>query len=32
VVFEVTPVGIAASHDSRRLPGDGRGGPEPLTR
>lgn len=26
VVFEVTPVGIAASHDSRKMPGDGRGG------
>lgn len=27
VVFEVTPVRIAASHDSRKMPGDGRGGP-----
>jgi hypothetical protein len=26
VVFEVTPVKIAASHDSRKMPGDGRGG------
>lgn len=26
VVFEVEPVAIAASHDSRRMPGDGRGG------
>lgn len=28
VVFEMVPVGIAASHDSRRMPGDGRGGRE----
>jgi hypothetical protein len=27
VVFEVTPVEISASHDSRKMPGDGRGGP-----
>jgi nitroimidazol reductase NimA-like FMN-containing flavoprotein (pyridoxamine 5'-phosphate oxidase superfamily) len=26
VVVEVTPTGIAASHDSRKMPGDGRGG------
>jgi Pyridoxamine 5'-phosphate oxidase len=26
VVFKVRPVGIAASHDSRKMPGDGRGG------
>jgi len=26
VVFRVRPVGIAASHDSRKMPGDGRGG------
>jgi hypothetical protein len=26
LVFEVTPVKIAASHDSRKMPGDGRGG------
>ncbi|WP_026927548.1 pyridoxamine 5'-phosphate oxidase family protein [Granulicoccus phenolivorans] len=26
VVIEVTPTGIAASHDSRRMPGNGRGG------
>jgi hypothetical protein len=26
VVFEVTPVAIGASHDSRKMPGDGRGG------
>lgn len=26
VVFEMVPTGIAASHDSRRLPGNGRGG------
>lgn len=26
VVFRVEPVAIAASHDSRRMPGDGRGG------
>jgi hypothetical protein len=27
VVFEVTPVEVSASHDSRKMPGDGRGGP-----
>jgi len=27
VVLEVRPVAIAASHDSRKMPGDGRGGP-----
>ena len=27
VVFEVRPVEIAVSHDSRKMPGDGRGGP-----
>jgi Pyridoxamine 5'-phosphate oxidase len=26
LVFEVTPVKVAASHDSRKMPGDGRGG------
>jgi general stress protein 26 len=26
VVFEVTPTAVAASHDSRKMPGDGRGG------
>jgi len=26
VVFEVTPTGTAVSHDSGRMPGDGRGG------
>jgi general stress protein 26 len=26
VVFEVTPTEVAASHDSRKMPGDGRGG------
>ncbi len=26
VVLEVRPVAVAASHDSRRMPGDGRGG------
>lgn len=31
VVFEVTPVRIAASHDSRKMPGDGRGGPRAET-
>lgn len=29
VVFEVTPIGIAASHDSRKMLGDGRGGSAP---
>src|SRR5439155_17208613 len=27
VILEVRPVGVAVSHDSRKLPGDGRGGP-----
>jgi hypothetical protein len=27
VVFEVRPVAIAVSHDSRKMPGNGRGGP-----
>lgn len=26
VVFEVTPTEVSASHDSRKMPGDGRGG------
>lgn len=26
VVFEVTPTAVSASHDSRKMPGDGRGG------
>jgi hypothetical protein len=29
VVIEFRPVAVAASHDSRRMPGDGRGGPRP---
>jgi hypothetical protein len=29
VVIEVRPVAIAVSHDSRKLPGDGRGGERP---
>jgi hypothetical protein len=28
VVFEMVPTRLAASHDSRRMPGDGRGGQE----
>lgn len=33
VVIEMEPAGVVASHDSRRLPGDGRGGPgSPTTR
>jgi hypothetical protein len=27
VVIKVKPVAITASHDSRKMPGDGRGGP-----
>lgn len=27
VILEVRPVAVSASHDSRRMPGDGRGGP-----
>lgn len=27
VVVEIRPVAVAASHDSRKMPGDGRGGP-----
>ena len=27
VVVEVRPVAIAVSHDSRKMPGNGRGGP-----
>ena len=27
VVFEVRPVAVAVSHDSRKMPGNGRGGP-----
>jgi hypothetical protein len=27
VIIEVRPVAVSASHDSRRMPGDGRGGP-----
>jgi general stress protein 26 len=27
VVFEVRPIAIAVSHDSRKMPGNGRGGP-----
>ena len=26
-VLQIVPVGVSASHDSRRMPGDGRGGP-----
>jgi hypothetical protein len=29
VIVEVRPVAVAVSHDSRKLPGDGRGGPAP---
>jgi hypothetical protein len=32
VIIEVRPVGVSASHDSRRMPGDGRGGVPPNER
>jgi hypothetical protein len=31
VILEVRPIAVAVSHDSRKLPGDGRGGPAPDT-
>jgi hypothetical protein len=31
VVIEVRPVSVAVSHDSRKLPGDGRGGERPAS-
>ncbi|MDB5703828.1 MAG: hypothetical protein JWN66_944 [Sphingomonas bacterium] len=31
VIFEVKPVAITASHDSRKMAGDGRGGPKKAT-
>lgn len=32
VIIEVRPVAVSASHDSRRMPGDGRGGVPPTER
>lgn len=29
IVLQVVPTGVRRSHDSRRIPGDGRGGPNP---